>query len=148
MLRRPQGARASGRGGALLAVLSAALVVGCGGSSGEGEDGNPGAALQVQTAIAPTGEGTELIVEVSDPDLNVPDRAGNRKTVTLECLDDARAVVVKGRHPWPFTDTDGGLVAAHVHQPVPATKVAQLKRCRLAGTTGPLSGRVTGPGVR
>ena len=56
------------------------------------EEGSPGAALHVETAVAPTGEGSELIVEVAEPDTNVPERAGNRKSVTLECLGETGAV--------------------------------------------------------
>lgn len=142
----------SARGAATLAPLAAALaLVGCGSSSSsssDDDDGSSGSALRVETAVAPTGEGSELIVEVAEPDANVPDSADNRKTVTLECLDAAGAVRVRGRHPWPFTDTDDGLVAAHVHQPVPPDEVKRIKRCRLDGTRGPLSGRVTGPGLR
>ena len=144
----------SPHGPAFLAPLAAALaLVGCGSSSSSSssssdEDGATGSALRVETAVAPTGEGSELIVEVADPDTNVPDSADNRKTVTLECLDASGTVRVRGRHPWPFTDTDDGLVAAHVHQPVPQDEVNRIKRCRLDGTRGPLSGRVTGPGVR
>lgn len=141
----------SSRWSALLAPLAAGLVVtGCGssGSSSPDEQSSPRAALHVEIAVAPGGEGTELIVEVAEPDRNVPESAGNRTSVVLECVDESGAVRVRGRHPWPFTDTDEGLVAAHVHQPVPPAEVSRIKRCRLQGTRGPLSGRVTGPGVR
>ena len=102
----------------------------------------------METAVAPTGEGSELIVYVAQPKANVPGSAGNRKSVLLECLDGSGAVRIRARHPWPFTDTDDGLVEAHVHQPVPQADGTRLERCRLNGTRGPLSGQVTGPGVR
>ena len=131
----------------LTGLLAAALgLAGCGSSSSE--EGPSRAALRIETALAPTGEGTELIVSIDEPEANRPKTAGNRKAVALECLDQAGAVLVRARHPWPFTDTDDGLVDPHVHQPVPSRRLTTLKRCRLDGTDGPLSGRVTGPAAR
>lgn len=142
---RPRGVAAS------LAIAAALLASSC------GSDDEPGARerkpatkaeaerpLRVEAAEGPRG--TELIVYVVDGAVNVPRTAGGKRTVTLRCFDQARRVVVAKRHRWPFTDTDQGLVPAHVHQRVARTKAAEVSRCELGGTRGPLSGPLAAGG--
>ena len=132
---------------AVVVLVSAAAwaAAGCGSSSSDGEASDARTALRVERAVAPTGEGAEVVVSVEDAEQNVPDTADGRRSVTLVCVDSAGKAVARGRHPWPFTDTDDGLLAAHVHQDVPPAGLDALRRCRLEGTRGPLSGRVVGP---
>ena len=112
--------------GVALIVLIAVLATG----------GSGGGDLRAEVASP-----TDLIVYVTD-DANAPGTADGKRVVTLECFDRKGAVVVRGHHPWPFTDTDDGTVDAHVHQAVPVDRMGNLKRCRLRETQGPLEGQV------
>ena len=122
-----------GRGGharlalgiALLALASlVALVLALGGG---GED-DP---LRVERSLGPGP--TEVLVYV-EPDVNEPGTAGGRNAVDLRCVDGRGRVVVRGRLPWPFTDTDDGIADPHGHQPALPDEVRKASRCRLGGT--------------
>ena len=113
-------------GGVALIVLIAVLA-----TSGSG-DGD----LRAEVASP-----TDLIVYVTD-EANEPGKADGKRAVTLECVDRKGAVVVRGHHPWPFTDTDGGTLDPHVHQTVRPERSGRLERCRLRETRGPLEGQV------
>lgn len=106
-----------------------------------GGDESEGGGLRVErTTVA--GAGTpQLVVYVEELGLNVPDTAGDRPTVELECLDDNDRTVLKAVHPWPFTDTDQGIYDPHVHETVAGPEAQRIARCRLNGTDGPLQGR-------
>ena len=84
---------------------------------------------------------TDLLVYVKKRD-NEPGTANGRRVVTLECFDRKGSVLVRGHHPWPFTDTDGGTLDPHVHQTVRPERSGRLERCRLRETRGPLEGQV------
>lgn len=134
---------------AALPALAAALLMSSCGSEDEDAAGaddkattEAGAPLRVEAAEGPRG--TELIVYVERGSANVPGTAGGKRQVQLRCFDEGRRLIVSKSHPWPFTDTDNGLVPAHVHQRVPRTEATQVTRCELGGTRGPLSGVVTG----
>jgi len=102
---------------ALLGVGTVLAVVAIlAGGSGEPESG----ALRVERFPAPTG--LELIVYVQAAD-NQPDVAGGTPSVRIECADPGGRVVLRGNHPWPFTDTDAG-----------TTDVDRVASCRLPGT--------------
>ena len=127
---------------AVLLLIAAPLVVVALLTSG-GEE-SPATGLRIERSTV-AGAGTpQIIVYVEDPAANVPATARNRPTVELQCLDGKSATVLRGIYPWPFTDTDQGTTAAHVHQNVPAPDVTRIVRCRLNGTEGPLTGRPTG----
>ena len=124
------------RGRLLIAVVLAAAVVAialiaalAGGGSGE-------RGLRAELASI-----TDLVVYVEEDD-NRPEIAGRRRAVTLECVDRKGAVLVRGHHPWPFTDTDDGKLDPHVHQTVRPERAGDLDRCRLRETRGPLEGQV------
>ena len=98
--------------------------------------GDSGGGLRAELA-APT----DLIVYVEKAD-NEPGTANGRRVVTLECVDEKGGILVRGHHPWPFTDTDQGSVDPHVHQTVRPERAGQLEKCRLRETRGPLEGQV------
>ena len=132
-----------------LAACTAALIGSCGSDDDGGGGGGEGKTsaeadppLRVEAAEGPRG--SELIVYVTDAAANRRSTAGGKAKVDLRCFDSSRRVVVSKPHPWPFTDTDGGLTEAHVHQPVARTKAEQVTRCELGGTRGPLRGKLTG----
>ena len=107
-----------------------------------GSDEPSSAPLRVE--LYPGTSGLELIVYVPE-EHNRPEVAGDRSAVSVECTDASEAVLVRGRHRWPFTDTDNGTTEAHVHQPIPAKDVDRVARCRVADTEPALEGRITAP---
>jgi hypothetical protein len=139
---------------AALPVVFAALLMGSCASededagAGAGTTGDTGgkASLRVEAAEGPRG--TELIVYVEDGAANTPDTARGKRKVNLRCFDKARRPILSEPHPWPFTDTDDGLVEAHVHQRVKRMDVSRVSRCELEGTRGPLSGELTSTGFQ
>ena len=115
--------------GLLAAVIAAVVLLGGGSSE---KDLPATAALLVEEGEGPQGE-PGLIVSLEDPGLNEPRTAKDRASVTLECLDSGRGVLVRQDFPWPFSD-DGGTGLPHVHQVVPPEGIAAIASCRLAGT--------------
>jgi hypothetical protein len=116
-------------------LVVVAVVTGSGGSEGGG--------LRIERSRV-VGAGTpQLVVYVDDLAVNVPGTADGRPTVELECLAADDRAVLKTVHPWPFTDTDQGIYAPHVHEEVTAAEAKRIARCRLNGTEGPLEGRPT-----
>jgi hypothetical protein len=142
MLTRVHGSGSSGARTRLIAiavilVVAAPLVV-LAVSRGDG-----GEAPGLRVEVTPGGGGpAQLSVFIEDQEQNVPATAGGRRTVTLECSATSGKVLLRRRQPWPLPDTDGGTLASHVHQGVPARLASQLKTCRLNGTRGPLQGSV------
>ena len=102
--------------------------------------GDSGGDLRVELAGT-----TDLVVYVEKAD-NEPGTAKGRRVVTLECVDRKGGVLVRGHHPWPFTDTDNGVTDAHVHQPLARSRASEVSRCELGGTRGPLRGELSGTG--
>lgn len=130
------------RAGLLALALVAALL----GPAACGSD-EPGEAerLRIEQSPVPPPAG-ELIVYV-EPGANTPERAGGRSYVTLRCLDSSGSVVFGARHAWPFRDTDRGTLDPHIHQQLQIAGSRPIERCRLAGTEGPLEGRVRAEGL-
>ena len=118
----------------LLALLAggSALVAVLGGGT---DDGGP--ALRLSRSTAPGGA-AELLVAVPEM-LNVPETAGGRGTVGLECSDGRGRTVLRARHVWPLA-RDGEPPAPHVHQPVSARELGSIAGCRLTGTDPRLQG--------
>jgi hypothetical protein len=123
--------------GALLAVVAIAT----GGSDESGK------AAPLRVELFPGPSGLEVIVYVP-PGHNRPEVAGNRSTVRIECTNAGGRVLAKGPHRWPFTDTDDGTTEAHVHMQVPAERVDDIKRCRVADTDPALAGPVADVNIR
>jgi hypothetical protein len=124
---------------AAVLVVAAAGLIAIALAAGGDSEGPPGLRVEL-SPDAPD----DLLVYVPRAS-NVPGTAGGRRTVRLECLDRRDRVVAKSRQAWPFTDTDDGTVDPHVHQFVPADRARRIERCRLAGTEGPLEGRIRAP---
>jgi hypothetical protein len=127
---------------ALVILLGIGAVLGLVAVLAGGSDEPSSAPLRVE--LYPGTSGLELVVYVPD-EHNLPEVAGDRSAVSVECTDANGTVLAKGRHRWPFTDTDNGTTEAHVHQPIPAKDVGNVARCRLADTAPALAGRVTAP---
>lgn len=136
----------------LLAVAASLLTTSCG-SDGDGgasksarAEPHAGPGLRVERSEGPRG--TELVVYVEDGADNVLETTRGRRSVTLRCFGSDGRLLVRDRKPWPFTDTDEGLVEAHIHQRTPRSLASRVSRCELGGTRGPLRGEVTTDGFR
>jgi hypothetical protein len=119
----------------LLAVavpLTIVAVVGSGGGDDEEE-----ASLRVERSP----DLPELLVYL-DPDDNKAERAGGRRSVSVECLDEGGAVVARSDEPFPFTDTDDNTLDPHVHMPVNPARIGDVVRCRVRPANPPLEGPV------
>jgi len=91
---------------------------------GDGDAGGAVARMTVEIA------GPELIVYVDDPDAT----AATGRRVELICVAHGGEVVLRRTEPWPFTDTDGGQQAPHVHTPLGEVRPDDVARCDLGGT--------------
>ena len=125
---------------AVLLVVAVPLVVlalASGGDDGE-SDAPETASIKVERAP----DLPELIVYVEDPELNVAETAGGRARVTVECLNTDGAVIYSQAYPWPFTDTDDGLLDPHEHLEMDPGQADSVSMCRVTGTTPRLEGRL------
>jgi hypothetical protein len=120
----------------LLAVSIPLVIVAVSGGGGGGED-EPQDSLLVERST----QRPELIVYVT-PDLNLAERAGNRRMVTLECIDAEGRVLATRQERWPLTDTDQGTLDPHTHLPLDPARIAEVARCRLDGTEPLIEGPV------
>jgi hypothetical protein len=120
----------------LLAVAVPLTIVAAVGSGGGDDDDE--SSLRVERSP----ELPEMLVFLS-PDANKPQRAGNRPTVIVECLDRAGGVVARQDEPWPFTDTDQNTLDPHAHIPVNPARINDVERCRVRPATPPLEGPVS-----
>ena len=103
-------------------------------SGGSGDGG--GEKFYVERSVGLTGE-PELLVTVDDPEVQV---TNGRDTVKVTCTDATGKVIVEGTQPWPFPPEAG--YAPHAHQPAPADKVEQARRCAVTGTNKKLEADV------
>ncbi len=101
-----------------------------------------GAGLRIERGT-PQATGGAITVYVDDPAQNVPGTADGARNVRLECFGRNDRLLRRSTHPWPFTDTDNATLDPHVHERMPQQQVDQVVSCRLAGTDGPLEGRVS-----
>ena len=84
----------------------------------------------------------EVVIYLTDPGANEPERAGGERTVTLECLDADGEVLKRAPVAWPLTETDGGTLGLHTHMPIDPVTIQQVDSCRLRGTDPMLEGGV------
>jgi hypothetical protein len=120
----------------LLAVSVPLTVVAAVGSGGGDDDED--SALRVERST----ELPEMLVFLR-PDANTPERAGNRETVLVECLDGDGGVIARQDEPWPFTDTDQNTLDPHAHVPVNPARINDVERCRVRPADPPLEGPVS-----
>lgn len=104
-----------------------AVVFGDGGGDAEPEPQSTG--LRVE--LGATGSDLTIYVE---PAVNVPQRAGGRRQVVLECVDSQGERVMAQAEAWPFTDTDRGRTRAHAHMVLDPLGISAVERCQIVGT--------------
>ncbi len=123
---------------ALLAVLAVTslVVLLAGGGSSEGESYE----LTLEQLPAPQGNVQELVVSVPR-EVNAPSVARNQPTVELICEDGRGKQVLRARQEWPFINEEG-YELPHQHQAATPQVLTSIARCRLKGTTIPLSGEL------
>ena len=90
----------------------------------------------MERSVGLTGE-PELLLTVDDPEVQV---TTGRDTVEVKCTDATGKVIVEGTQPWPFPPEAG--FPPHTHQPAPADKVEQARRCAVTGTNKKLVAEV------
>jgi hypothetical protein len=107
--------------------------------SGGGDDGKDESDIRVERSA----EIPEMLIYITDPEANTPERADGRDTVTVECLDANGEVLASQEDPWPMTETDGNTLSPHAHVPVDPATIGDVTRCRLQGTEPLLEGEVS-----
>jgi hypothetical protein len=126
------------RGRAVLAVLFVLAVAGCGGDDPEAKPAPPkstGMRIELGTS--------DLTIYVK-PAVNVPERAGGRRQVQLDCVDSDGDTVMAQDEAWPFAQTDGGLYLPHAHMSLDPLTITAVERCLLRGTEPLLEAAVPG----
>lgn len=120
---------------AVLLAISVPLIV-IAAARGGSDDGRDG------IRVEPSNRGlSEIVIYLEDPDVNTEATTDGADRVVVECTDRDGAVVFTGTERWPFSDTDGGIFAPHVHVSVDPSILGTVSRCRLKGTDPELEGR-------
>jgi hypothetical protein len=112
----------------LLAVAVPLGVVAAAGSGGGDEADNGELRVERSTQLP------EMLIYIVDESANVPERAGGRTSVTVECVGADGQVLASQEDPWPMTQTDGNTLSPHAHVPVDAARIGDVTSCRLVGT--------------
>lgn len=131
--------RTLGLAAVLAAIVLVPLAIWAGTSLSEDEADD---ALAVQSYTNPSTRQPEVIVFVTDEELNAPETVDGAASVGLECLDAEGEVQFRVEHGFPFTDTDDGTEPPHVHQQVSVEQASTIQSCRLADTDPPLEGEL------
>lgn len=78
-----------------------------------------------------SGSGLTIYVR---PAVNVPERAGGRSEVVLECVDSDGDAVMAQDEQWPFQDTDELAAGPHAHMTLDSLSISAVERCLVRGT--------------
>jgi hypothetical protein len=122
---------------ALMAVFIAAPLVLWAASSGSAQQ-----SLIVERAIDVTGT-RELLVNLTDKDLNTLRTTRGKRTVRVVCLGREGQVVLSAVQKWPFIN-EPGYDYPHLHQRASRDQLVQADRCRVRGTRMRLEAEVEG----
>lgn len=126
---------------ALMGVAIATPLVLWAASSGGVEQ-----SLIVERATGLTGA-PELLVNLTDEDLNKLQTTRGRRAVRVECLGRGGQVVLDAKQRWPFIN-EPGYDYPHVHQRATRDQLVRADRCRLRGTRIRLEADVEGALIR
>lgn len=102
--------------------------------------------LIVERATGLTGA-PELLVNLTDEDLNKLQTTRGRRAVRVECLGRGGQVVLDAKQRWPFIN-EPGYDYPHVHQRATRDQLVRADRCRLRGTRIRLEADVEGALIR
>jgi hypothetical protein len=128
------GARSRRVAGAVAVAAAAVLIVVALATRGGGEEQADG--LRIERAP----NGAEVVVYIENREANVPATAGGATSVMVECLDRKGKLLLRAQQVWPFTGTDGGSLAPHVHMPLDPELLPRVDRCRVKGADPVLEG--------
>jgi hypothetical protein len=126
---------------ALMGVAIATPLVLWAASSGGVEQ-----SLIVERATGLTGA-PELLVNLTDEDLNKLQTTRGRRAVRVECLGRGGKVVLDAKQRWPFIN-EPGYDYPHAHQRATRDQLVRADRCRLRGTRVRLEAEVEGALIR
>lgn len=132
--------RTAGLAAALAAVVLVPLAIWAASSLSDEET----AGLRIEASSSPVPRLHELVVALPNDELNTLETTDGTPSVGLECLDPEGRAELRVEHPFPFSDTDGGLEPPHVHQRIGVEQLDRIERCRLDGTDPELVGVVDG----
>ncbi len=121
---------------AVLLAIAVPLAVILAGSSG----GHVPVARKLRLERIPSGFARGVVIYVDDPRINRPATLDGSRRTDITCVDAGGAVLARAHEPWPFTSTDEGLFAPHVHIRASAKKLARIRRCWLENTDPRLEG--------
>jgi hypothetical protein len=102
-------------------------------SDGDAPEAKPKPARSTGMRIELGSSGSDLTIYVK-PAVNVPERAGGRRRVQLDCVDSDGDTVMAQDEAWPFSQTDGGLYEPHAHMTLDVLSITAVERCLLRGT--------------
>jgi hypothetical protein len=126
---------------AVLAALAVPLLILAGSDGGDDQKPEPKAPRATGLRVERGPSGSDLVVYVK-PAVNVPARAGGRRSVVLRCVDGDGDLVMAQDEAWPFAQTDGGLFDPHAHMTLDPIGATSVERCLLEATEPLLAGRV------
>ena len=115
---------------AFVLLLAVAVPLGVVAAAGSGGDDSSEDELRVERST----QLPEMLIYITDESANVPERAGGRTSVTVECVDEEGRVIASQEDPWPMTETDGNTLSPHAHVPVDQARIGDVESCRLRGT--------------
>jgi hypothetical protein len=125
---------------ALVLLLAVAVPLGVVAATGSGGGDEP---EDDELRVERSTQLPEMLIYITDESANVPERAGGRTSVTVECLDAEGRVIASQEDPWPMTETDGNTLSPHAHVPVDQARIGDVTRCRLVGTEPLLEAEVS-----
>jgi hypothetical protein len=125
---------------ALAVILAVAVPLGvvAAAGSGGGDD-----AEESELRVERSTEAPEMLIFITDPEANIPQRANGRRNVTVECVNENGQILASQVDPWPMTETDGNTLSPHAHVPVDPATIGEVASCRLRGTEPLLEAEVS-----
>jgi hypothetical protein len=123
----------------LIAVVIATPLIVWTASSGGGDEKRLIVERWTNDAGAP-----ELIVSLTEDDLNTLKTTDGKRAVRVECLGREGQMVLVARQRWPFTLREPGYDYPHTHQAASREQVQRADRCRVRGARVRLEADVEG----
>jgi hypothetical protein len=121
----------------IAAIIAAPLIVWTASSGGDDQKG-----LIVERWTNDKGA-PELIVSLTEEELNTLRTTNGKRTVRLSCLGRQGQAVLDANPRWPFI-TEMGYEYPHVHQAATSEQVQRVDECRLRGARVSLEADVEG----
>lgn len=131
---------------AAAALAGVALALTTGGSEDEDAAGRTPRIVRAQLVIEqfprPDTGARELLVSLSQPELNTLAVTGGERAVLLRCVDRDGAQALRRPVEWPLLEETG--YPPHTHQPVDRRVLGRIRACRMTGPGIDFEARVPG----